>query len=154
MKIAIVIVIVAVIVAATLVFRPTSTSPVTEATMTPITVPTSKPQTPFTATFEIYTNGTKRVFSDSRYHNLSEEVFLTAEDPSVVNVNNPGITWNDFFATLPMELTKDCLVTGTKQTFCSNDQSQLRFYINDEQDPDALDKEIMAGDYLRVEYGI
>ena len=155
MKIGIVIGIVAIIIAAVVALRPASTSQVSEATATPTSTPASEePKEPFTATFEIYTNGTKRIFSDSRYHNLSKDVYLTAEDPSIVHVESPGKTWNDFFATLPMQLTKDCIITGTQQTFCSNAERRLRFHINDVEDHNALDKKIVEGDHLRVEYGI
>jgi hypothetical protein len=37
---------------------------------------------------------------------------------ATVHVRKAGVIWSDFFKTLPMELTKDCLITGTKQTFC------------------------------------
>lgn len=107
---------------------------------------------PFTARFEIYTQGTKRVFTAAMYHNLSSDVYLTADDPSVVYVAKDGVRWTDLFATLPMELTKDCLVTGTKQTFCTGEQGQLRFFVNGVEDPEALSREVGVGDELRVTY--
>lgn len=117
-----------------------------QATLTPETF------TPFTATFEIHTNGTKRIFTDPRYHNLSDEIFLDASDPSAINVQVSGITWSEFFKSLPMQLSKDCLVTGTGQTFCSDESSKLKFMINNVEDPNALDKEIKSGDHLEVVY--
>jgi hypothetical protein len=107
---------------------------------------------PFTATFEIHTNGTKRIFTDPRYHTLSEEVFITSENPAEIQVHKEGTTWADFFTTLPMQLSADCLVTGTGQTFCTSDSGTLRFYINDVEDANALTKEIASGDHLKVEY--
>lgn len=105
------------------------------------------------ASFNVYTNGTKRVFTDPRYHNLSSDVFIEAGNPNIVNVRKQGVIWNDFFKTLPMSLTKECLVTGTKQTFCSGESGTLKFYINEVEDRDALDKIINEGDRLIVEYG-
>ncbi len=37
----------------------------------------------FTASFEIYTNGTKRDFSDSKYHNRSEDAFI---EPAIISL--------------------------------------------------------------------
>lgn len=51
-----------------------------------------------------------------------------------------------------MKLEKDCIITGTKQTFCTNSAQKLRFYINEVEDPNALDKVIKPNDHLRVEY--
>ena len=104
------------------------------------------------ANFDIYTNGTKRVFTSSMYHNLSSDVFIESGRPNTVQVRKEGVTWNNFFETLPMELTKDCLVTGTKQTFCTGNDGVLKFYINDIEDKDALDKQIRKGDNLLVKY--
>ena len=105
------------------------------------------------ASFEIYTFTTKRIFTASMYHNLSEDVYITADDPSVIHVKKNGITWADFFATLPMQLTRDCLITGTKQTFCNDSEGTLRFFINEAENPDALDEIINEGDALRITYG-
>ena len=110
-------------------------------------------ETDYTATFEIYTNGTKRIFTNSMYHNLSPDVYIESPNPHIINVKKTGITWSDFFNTLPMKLTKDCLVTGTKQTFCSSVNQKLRFILNNIETPNALDLEIINGDYLLISYG-
>lgn len=105
-----------------------------------------------TASFEIYTLGTKRIFTDSKYHNKSTDVFITKEEPSLIHVMRIGVTWNDFFATLPMSLTKDCLITGTGQRFCTNSESELKFFINEVEVPTALDQEIKNGERLKIVY--
>lgn len=107
----------------------------------------------FTASFAIYTNGTFRIFSDKKYHNLSPDVFIQADNANVVNVKKAGTTWNDFFKTLPMKLSKDCLTTGTGQTFCTNQNQTLKFYINGEEVNSGLEKEIKPEDKLLISYG-
>jgi len=116
-----------------------------------ITAP-SEP-TDFTASFEIYTNGTKRIFTAAMYHNQSPDVFIQSQDPGIVHVKKKGVTWTDFFETLPFALTKECLVTGTKQTFCTTETKKLRFFLNNAETPDALDLTIEPEDRLRVSYG-
>ena len=106
----------------------------------------------FEASFEIFTNGTKRIFTDSRYHNLSNRVYLEGSDPSIVQVRAEGVTWGEFFNSLPMKLTKDCLTTGTGQTFCESSGGVLGFFINDIHTPEALEKEIKSGEHLLITY--
>ena len=107
----------------------------------------------YKAAFAIFTNGTFRVFTAAMYHDQSEDVFIQADNPNIIQVKKSNITWDDFFRTLPFKLTKDCLITGTGETFCSNNISRLGFYLNRKEDPNALDKVISKGDRLLVTYG-
>ena len=109
-------------------------------------------QTDFTARFEVYTNGTKRVFTAAMYHNKSQDAFIQNPDPSVIYIKKLGVTWDEFFKTLPFSLDKNCLVTGTKQTFCSRQSQRLHFLLNVVEVPDALDLEIKPNDYLEVRF--
>lgn len=114
---------------------------------------TSSENVDYKASFTIYTNGTFRIFSASMYHNLSKDVYIEASNPNLVNVKKANASWRDFFATLPMKLDENCLITGTKQTFCTNDKYVLQFYLNGEKDQSALDQPIKPGDKLLVIYG-
>ncbi len=107
----------------------------------------------FSASFAIFTNGTFRIFTAPMYHNLSPDVFIESSTPNTVRVKKSGTTWSNFFATLPFSLNSQCLVTGTKQTFCTNESGSLKFYINGIRDDSALTKEIGDGDKLLVTYG-
>ena len=73
------------------------------------------------AAFAIYTNGTFRIFTAVMYHNLSEDVFIESGNPNIVHVKKNGVTWGNFFGTLPMKLSAECLTTGTGQTFCNGE---------------------------------
>lgn len=114
--------------------------------------PVTKYPIEYTATFEIYTNGTKRIFTDPKYHNLTPNLYIQSEAPNTVYVTGQAATWQDFFDTLPMSLTKNCLTTGTQQTFCNTQTHKLKFYINDVETPEALDLQINQGDFLKVIY--
>src|SRR3989344_6603315 len=105
------------------------------------------------ASFAIFTNGTFRVFTNSMYHNLSDDVFIQSINPSIIQIKKEGITWDDFFKTLPFKLDPDCLTTGTGQTFCTGQAGRLKFYINGLEDEYALDKIINQGDKLLVSFG-
>jgi hypothetical protein len=108
--------------------------------------------TSYKADFEIYTNGIRRIFTDSKYHNLSKDLYITADKPDTIIINKKGLTWSDFFETLPMQLTPDCLTTGTGQTFCSNENHKLKFFLNDKETPDALSLLIEKDSALVVKY--
>lgn len=120
-------------------------SPQLSSSSTPIS-------TDFTARFEIYTNGAKRIFTEDKYHRQSADIYIENPDPLVIHVKKSELTWSDFFSTLPFSLQKECLVTGTKQTFCNTETKKLHFYVNGQEDPDALYKVISPNDVLRVEY--
>lgn len=106
------------------------------------------------ATFAIFTNGTKRIFTDPRYHNKSETVYLESTNPDVIHIKKSGTTWGDFFSTLPMEVTTTCLTTGTGQKFCNSSTHTLKFYINNTTVSDALTHKIQPHDKLLISYGV
>jgi len=109
---------------------------------------------PYNATFQIVINGETRTFTDPRYHNKSADVYIAPEGSRQVQVTvtKPDITWGNLFATLPMSVTPDCIVTGTNQTFCTNGSRRLRFYINDVETPSALTTVIEPNSQLKVVY--
>ena len=109
---------------------------------------------PLAAAFAIFTNGTFRVFTASMYHNQSSNVYIESSNPNLIQVKKGGVTWGDFFNTLPFKLSDTCLTTGTGETFCTNDTRSLKFYINREFTEDALSREIKNGDKLLVSYGV
>lgn len=116
------------------------------------------------ASFAIFTNGTLREFTDSKYHNRSVDVFITrrlkaplitSENPNIVYVKKKGVTWNDFFKTLPspMKLTPECLTTGIGQQFCTDENSSLKFFLNGKREDNLLSKEIRHKDQALITYG-
>ncbi len=117
----------------------------------PTPTPFSEEKVNIKATFTIITGNITRSFKAEKYHNLSPDVYIEASDPNIVHVTKTGITWNDFFKTLPMKLSKDCLVTGDGENLCS-DKGSLKFYLNDVEDKDLLDKEIRDDDKALIIY--
>lgn len=117
------------------------------------TASTKDQKVDYQAGFAIFTNRVFRVFNAAMYHNLSKDVFIESKNPNIIQVKKVGITWNDFFKTLPFKLTKDCLTTGTKETFCTTDKAQLKFYLNGVKTENLLDLEIKDGDRALVTFG-
>ena len=104
------------------------------------------------ASFTITTGNITRSFTAEKYHNQSSDVYIENPDPTIVNVKKIGITWDDFFKTLPMKLTKDCLTTGDGETFCNGENGTLKFYLNDVETPDLLDRKIKNGDKALINF--
>jgi hypothetical protein len=111
--------------------------------------------TPFTANFAIYTNGTKRDFTAPKYHNRSQDAYISAENSEKIIVNKKGTTWQEFFDSLPAPfmITSTCLTTGTGQNFCTSSTKTLAFYVNKTPNPHILLDEIQPNDSLVIIYG-
>lgn len=105
-----------------------------------------------TASFIIMTDSITRSFKAEKYHNQSPDVYIEAYDPTKVHVTKSGITWDDFAKTLPMKLTKDCLTTGDGETFCDGKDGILKFYLNDVEDKNLLDREIKEADQALIKF--
>lgn len=119
----------------------------------PVSAPTPTPEVVnITASFTIITGNITRSFKAEKYHNRSADIYITADDPTLVHVTKKGITWDDFFKTLPMKLTKDCLITGDGETLCDGKEGSLQFFLNDIEDQNLLDKEIKQNDQILIEF--
>ncbi|MDO8618799.1 MAG: hypothetical protein Q7R49_02515 [Candidatus Daviesbacteria bacterium] len=129
-----------VIISAFIYLNKPQTPQITSQTTTP--TPFSEEKVNIKATFTIITDNITRNFEAEKYHNLSPDVYITADESTIIRVKKTGITWDDFFKTLPMKLSYDCLVTGDGETLCNGSGGTLKFYLNDVEDKDLLDKEI------------
>lgn len=117
---------------------------------------TAEEKTHIHAAFIIFTNGTKRIFTDSKYHERIPEAHLHVSSPSVIHIHAGGITWQEFFDSLPspMKVTAECLTTGTGQRFCTKGESDLKFYLNGQRAQQSiLNQEIRDNDMLLISYG-
>jgi len=104
------------------------------------------------ASFSIVTGNITRSFKAEKYHNQSPDVYIDSVDSTIVHVKKKDITWNDFFKTLPMKLTKDCLITGDDETLCNGKNGTLKFYLNDVKTPNFLDRRIKDGDKALINF--
>lgn len=111
-------------------------------------------QVNITAAFTIITGNITRSFKAEKYHNQSPDVYIEASNPTIVHVTKKGITWDDFFQTLPMKVTRDCLTTGDGETLCDGEGGTLKFYLNDAEDGDILGREIKDGDKALIKFTI
>jgi len=122
----------------------------------PSSVKTQKPDQllPFTTTFSIYINGVKRDFTRPKYHNQSTKAYITSQNPSQIIVTEEGLTWQDFFDTLPepMKISSSCITTGLGENFCTTSKKSLTFMVNGINTPTLLTEEILPEDKLQIIY--
>ncbi len=124
----------------------------TPQTAVPILSPAPAEKVNIEASFTIITEKITRSFTNPKYHNQSAQVYIQADNPSIVYVKKIGITWDDFFKTLPMKLSKECLVTGDNETLCTGQGGTLKFYLNNIETPDLLDREIKQNDKILIKF--
>jgi len=124
-------------------------------TSVPSIKPTSSPvseNVDIKANFTIITGDITRSFKADKYHNQSSDVYISKDDPTAIHVKKKGITYDDLFKTLPMKLTKDCLITGDGEALCDGKGGTLKFYLNDVETPDLLEKAIKDGDKTLIKF--
>jgi hypothetical protein len=117
-----------------------------------LTSPEINSATDITASFKIITGSITRSFTNPKYHNRSSDIFIEASDPTVVHAKKVDLTWNNFFNTLPMKLTEDCLTTGDGETYCNGKDGKLEFFINGQLDRNLLSKEIKQDDSVLIKF--
>ena len=104
------------------------------------------------ASFAIITGNITRSLEAEKYHNQSPDVYIDSVDATIVHVKKSGITWDDFFKTLPMKLTRDCLITGDGETLCAGANGTLKFYLNNIETLDLLDRRIKDRDNALINF--
>ena len=109
---------------------------------------------PLSAEFTVTINGIARKFNSAMYSKQDFAVYIDETDSSKIIVTEAGVTWQDFFDTMPapFKLTNDCITTGTSETYCTGQNGELKFMLNGVETPEALDLVINAGDILNVIY--
>ena len=82
------------------------------------------------ADLRVVLNGTAVNFAQDNYREQNENVHMHEGSEPVVHVHAPGIVWSDFFSSLKMNLTDECLTLDTGESYCTGDGNELRFYVN------------------------
>lgn len=104
------------------------------------------------ASLSIYINNIQVPTSSREFLNRSIDVYLTQEI-SIIHIANPEVSWDDFFKTLPVTVSKNCFVTQSSVSYCSGDNGVLKFYLNGEKKDNLLSLKIKDGDRSLVTFG-
>lgn len=89
------------------------------------------------ANIRVLVDGVAVDFTQPKYQSkegaeLNEFIHFHDGIGNVFHIHKRGMTLKDLFGSLGMTLTKDCLVTDTKQSYCSTAGKTLKLYVNNQ----------------------
>ena len=87
------------------------------------------------ANFNVRINGVLRDFSGSQYQSpegkeLDKYIHLHDGVGDLIHIHKKGESLNDFFKSLKISFTKDCIILGPSSQYCSGNGETLKFYVN------------------------
>jgi len=92
-------------------------------------------------------------FSAPAYQIKSPWTHFEGRDGSTIHKHATGVTLGYLFDSLSLGLDDQCFVFQDGRSFCTNEDYDLRFFINGEQVSDIRDYEIMEDERVLVLYG-
>lgn len=92
-------------------------------------------------------------FSSPAFQIKSSWIHFEGRDGTTIHKHATGVTLGYLFDTLAIGLDDQCYVFPDGKQFCSNEDYNLKFFINREQVPDIRDYEIMEDDRVLILYG-
>ena len=107
------------------------------------------------ADFKVYINGEEvKIYQDE---NLEKNKFTHMhpgqDEEDVIHVHAIGITLKQFFNTLNIKLSRNCIILEDGKEFCNSKSNTLKFYINSKLSEEAPDYEIIDLDKIFISYG-
>lgn len=132
-------------------------SKVEEAFKSPVQSSTDEP-VHLHADLRVFVDGAAIDFSQDKYqstkeHELNPETHFHDGVGNMVHVHAAGVTLNDLFGSLDMNLSRDCLQLDSGESKCATGEQKLRLYVNGTESADAGDYLIKDLDRVLVFYG-
>ena len=100
-----------------------------------------------------------KIFGDSfdfaapAYQIKSSWIHFEGRDGSTVHKHATGVTLGYLFESLALGLDDQCFQFQDGRNVCTNDDYELRFFVNGEELPDIRDLEIVEDDKILITYG-
>jgi len=92
-------------------------------------------------------------FTKPQFQVQSPFVHLENSNGYVIHRHSKDVTIGYLFETLNLGLLPDCFVSHDGTKFCTNEDSTLKFYINEKKVDDLRDYLIFEGDLILISYG-
>ncbi len=110
------------------------------------------------ADYKIFVDNKEIDFSDDRYQSttgkeLSSEQHLHDNNGNNIHKHLTKKTLADFFASLWVIITQNCLQLDTGEKYCSDATKTLKFFVNDEPKVDFISYEFSDLDRILISYG-
>jgi len=92
-------------------------------------------------------------FSAPAYQIKSSWIHFEGRDGTTVHKHATGVTLGYLFETLALGLDDQCFTFQDGRNFCTNEDYELRFFINNQEIDDIRDYEIVEDDKILITYG-
>ena len=92
-------------------------------------------------------------FSGPAFQIKSSWIHFEGRDGSTIHKHATGVTLGYLFDTLNIGLDDQCYVFPDGKSFCTNEDFELKFFINEEQVTNITDYEVSEGDKVLIIFG-
>lgn len=92
-------------------------------------------------------------FSGPAFQIKSSWIHFEGRDGTTIHKHATGVDLGYLFDTLAIGLDDQCYIFPDGKQFCSNEDYELKFFINNEQVPNISDYEIIEDDKVLILYG-
>jgi len=92
-------------------------------------------------------------FSGPAFQIKSPWIHFEGRDGSTIHKHATGVTIGYLFDSFRLALDDQCYVFPGGKSYCTNDDYELKFFINEEQVSDIVDYEIDEGDKILIIFG-
>ena len=92
-------------------------------------------------------------FDGPAFQIKSSWIHFEGRDGTTIHKHATGVDLGYLFDTLSIGLDDQCYIFPDGKQFCSNEDYELKFFINGEQIPDIRNYEIMEDDRVLIVYG-
>jgi hypothetical protein len=92
-------------------------------------------------------------FDGPAFQIKSSWIHFEGRDGTTIHKHATGVDLGYLFDTLLIGLDDQCYIFPDGKQFCSNEDYELKFFINGEQTPDIQNYEIIEGDRVLIVYG-
>lgn len=110
------------------------------------------------ADFALYINGERYDFAKEKYmstenKSLSNFMHLHDMDGKVIHKHAEGVTLGFFLETLGMKLNETCLVLDNEDSYCNEDDKELKMSVNGKHNDEFDQYDIQDEDKILLSYG-
>ena len=92
-------------------------------------------------------------FSSPAYQIKSNWIHFENGDGSTIHKHATGVTLGYLFESLSIGLDDECYIFQDGREFCTNDEYDLKFFVNGEERPNITDYEVNEDDKVLISYG-
>ena len=104
---------------------------------------------------KVYVNGEEiRVYQQKNFEkNKFTHMHPGKDEEDVIHVHATGITLKQFFNTLNIKLSRNCIIFEDGNEFCNDRSETLKYYVNGKINDETPDNEVKDLDKILITYG-